>query len=85
MKVAGRVIQNRNITLNTPEDFEATYKGHIISITTDHGFVDPEYDRLKRFNIDVYELNTGSYAVETWKDFHTIRDAIIYSLEGAQL
>lgn len=85
MKVAGKIIQNRNIRENTPDDFEATYKGHVISISTDHGFGEPEYGHLKRFNIDVYVLNTGSYAVETWKDFHTIKDAIRYALEGACL
>lgn len=85
MKVGGRIIQNRNITQKTPDDFEATYKGHIISISTDHGFGEPEYDHLKRFNIDVYELNTGMFAVETWGDFHTIKDAIRYALEGACL
>ena len=85
MKVAGRVIQNRNIILNTPEDFEAKYKGHMILITTDHVFGEPDFGHLKRFSIDVYELNTGTYAVQTWLDKHTLRDAIIYALEGAQL
>lgn len=85
MKIAGRVIQNRNIQVNTPEHFEATYKGLQIVITTDHGFGDPEYPYLKRYSMDAYGIENGIYDVQTWKDLHSMEDAIRETLEGACL
>lgn len=82
MKVAGCIFQKKFIEENTENEFIATYKGHRFVITTDHGFGEPKYKHLKRFNIDVYGVEYGIGAVCTWKDFHSIRDAIIYALKG---
>ena len=56
MKISTLVIQNRNISVNTENDFVATYKGKEIIISTNHGFVKPKYDHLKRYNIDVIDI-----------------------------
>jgi hypothetical protein len=65
--------------------FNANYKGKRIYISTDHGFGKPQYDHLKRFLIDVVDIKTGMYDVQSYQDCHTIRDAIIYALKGAML
>jgi hypothetical protein len=44
-----------------------------------------DYDHLKRFLIDVVDIKTGMYDVQTYQDLHTVRDAIIYALKGAML
>lgn len=62
MKIGQLVIQERNIITNTEEQFDATYKGKEIHITTDHGFGIPKYDHLKRYCIDVIDKN-GMYDV----------------------
>ena len=85
MRIGLAVIQNRNIIESTKDNFEATYKGKRIIISTNHGFGKPKYDHLERFNIDVIDIKTGMYDVETYEDFHEIRDAIRYALEGAML
>lgn len=79
------IIQDRNIKTKTENDFEATYKGKRIYISTNHGFGKPKYDHLKRFNIDVIDIKTGMYDVQSYQDFHTINDAIIYAVKGACL
>mgnify|MGYP001594695836 CR=1 FL=1 len=83
MKVSEAVIQNRNISVNTENDFNATYKGREINITTSHGYGKPEYNHLKRYDITVTFL--GSYEVNTWQDLHSMKDAIRYALKGACL
>lgn len=85
MKVSGCIIQNRTIIDNTENLFNANYKGKRIYITTDHGFGKPEYEHLKRFLIEVLDIKTLMYDVQTYQDCHTIRDAIIYALKGAML
>lgn len=85
MRIGLAVIQNRNIVESTKDNFEATYKGKKIIISTDHGFGKPKHDHLERFNIDVIDIKTGIYDVETYEDFHEIRDAIRYALKGAML
>lgn len=85
MKIGQAVIQDRNIIESSEDNFEATYKGKRIIISTNHGFGIPKYDHLERFNIDVIDIKTGMYDVETYEDFHEIRDAIRYALEGAML
>lgn len=85
MRIGLAVIQNRNIIESTKDNFEATYKGKRIIISTNHGFGKPKYDHLERFNIDVIDIKTGMYDVETYEDFHEIRDAIRYALKGAML
>lgn len=85
MKISGKVIQNRNIRQHTEEVFDASYKGREIYITSDHGHGPPEYDYLTRYDITVRAFESGMYDVYTYADFHTMRDAIRYALEGAML
>ena len=85
MKVAGCIIQERNIEVNKEELFVAKYKGKSIYITTDCDFGKPQYEHLKRCLVDVIDIKTGMYDVQSYGDFHTIRDAIIYALKGACL
>ncbi len=85
MKISGAVIQERNISVNTPDLFEATYKGRQIYITTDHGHGQPEWDHLKRYDITVIDLASGMYDVFSYEDCHTMKDAIRYALKGACL
>ena len=85
MKVSECIIQERQIIDHTENLFNANYKGKRIYISTDHGFGKPQYDHLKRFLIDVVDIKTGMYDVQTYQDLHTVRDAIIYALKGAML
>lgn len=84
MKISGVVIQTRNIAQNDKDTFEATYKGCSIRVSSDHGFGEAKLEHLTRFNIDV-EGKDGDYLVETYEDFHNIRDAIRHALIGACL
>ena len=80
MKIAGRIIQNKNISHNSEKKFCATYKQHHIEISLhkmDKG-CNPEW------NCDIWHFNGGT-AVSTIVQRCTIRDAIIYSLDGALL
>ena len=83
MKISGAIIRDKFISENTPDKFNAIYKGREINITTDHGHGKPKYDHLKRYDITV-TLN-GSYEVNTYEDCHTMKDAIRYALKGACL
>lgn len=85
MKISGLIIQDRKIISNSDNIFDATYKGKHIYITTDHGFGNAKYSHLKRFLVDVKDIKTGMYDVESYQDLHTIRDAISYALKGAML
>ena len=85
MKISYVIIQNKNISVNTENDFVATYKGKEIIISTNHGFGKPKYGHLKRYNIDVIDIKTGIKDVESYEDFHTMKDAIRYALKGACL
>lgn len=85
MKVAGCVFQKKFIEENNENEFIATYKGKRFYISNDHGFGEPEYEHLTRFNIDVTDIATGWYDVTTWEDFHSIRDAIHYALKNSLL
>lgn len=84
MKIGGAVIQNRNIIEHSNNNFEATYKGKTIFITTKHGHGRPELKHLTRYDIDVVD-DSGAYDVQTWEDLHSIRDAILFALKGACL
>jgi GTP:adenosylcobinamide-phosphate guanylyltransferase len=85
MKVSEAIIQNRNISEHTKDNFYATYKGKSIEITTNHGHGDPEHDHLTRYDIVVIDLKTGMFDVNTWEDYHNIHDAIRCALQGACL
>jgi len=85
MKISGLVIQNKKITLCTETDFEATYKGKLICITTNHGHRKPKHDFLLCYDIVVIDIRTGLKDVNTYEDFHNIQDAIRCALQGACL
>jgi len=85
MKISGCIIQKRQILDNTPELFNANYKGKRIYISTDHGFGKPKYDHLKRYNIDVLDIKSDMYDVQTYEDHHTMEDAIRSALKGCCL
>jgi len=84
MKIAGAIIQERNIIVNTENEFEARYKGKRIYITANHGHGRPKEKHLTRYDIDVID-DCGMYDVQTYEDLHSMRDAIIYALKGASL
>lgn len=81
MKVAGRTIQERNITCNTEREFSARYKGCLIYCRDDGK---GRYGHLREYYIEVCAPD-GCYLVHDAKDLHSIRDAIIYALDGAKL
>lgn len=85
MKISEAIIQNRNIKVNTEDDFEAVYKGKQIIVSTNHGLGKPKYDHLRRYNIEVIDIKTGMRDVDTYEDCHTKHDAIRYALKGACL
>lgn len=85
MKIAGCIIQKKNIMEFSKEIFHATYKGKNIYISSNHGFGKAKYDHLTRFNIEVKDLKCDMLDVDAYEDFHTIQDAIRYALEGACL
>lgn len=85
MKISGAIIRDKFISENTPDNFNAIYKGREINITTDHGHGKPKYDHLKRYDITVIHLESGMYDVNTYEDLHTMQDAIRYALKGACL
>jgi hypothetical protein len=80
MKIGGRIIQEKNINVNTENAFSATYKQHFINVMLHKTFKgeNPEWD------IDVRHYN-GGIAASTIVKRCTIRDAIIYALDGALL
>lgn len=84
MKISGLIIQDRNISVNTEDEFRANYKGKSIYISTNHGFGKARYHHLKRFNIEVAD-KTGCLDVNTYQDFHEIKDAIRFALIEACL
>lgn len=85
MKISEAIIQEKNISVNTENDFDATYKGKRIIISTNHGFGKPKFDHLKRYNIDVIDIESGMIDVQNYEDCHTMKDAIRYALRGACL
>lgn len=85
MKIAvGTIIQERMIRENTKDTFDAVYKKYSIYITSDHGHGKPEYDHLTRYDITV-RGEDGGYLVDTYEDYHTMKDAIRDALQGAML
>ena len=63
MIISGAIIRDKFISENTPDKFNAIYKGREINITTDHGHGKPKYDHLKRYDITVIHLESGMYDV----------------------
>lgn len=80
MKVGGRIIQNKNISVKTNEKFSATYKRHYIKIWLHK----KEKGSNPEWNCYVWRFN-GGYAVQAIVKRCTIHDAIVYSLDGAVL
>lgn len=85
MKISEAVIQDRNISVNTENDFDAKYKGKSIIISTNHGFGKPKWEHLRRYNIDVKDIKSGIIDVQSYEDCHNMRDAIRLALIGACL
>jgi hypothetical protein len=85
MKIAGCIIQNRQILDNTLALFNANYKGKRIYISKDHNLGKPKYPQLSRFMIDVVDAKTGMHDVQTYQDFEHIDEAIVYALKEAML
>ena len=87
MIIANCIFQKRKIYINTKKEFDADYKGHNIRVTRDHGFGKAFDKNKKRFMIDVVDNKAKSFGiyVETYGDFESINDAIIYALHGAML
>ncbi len=80
MKIGGRIIQDKNISVKTEEKFSATYKKHYIEISLHR----KENGSNPEFNCDIWHFD-GTYAVQTIVQRCTIHDAIIYSLDRASL
>lgn len=85
MRIGEAIIQNRNIDINTKNEFYATYKGKKIHVSASHGFGEAKEYWLTRFNIDVIDIKSGMKDVETYEDCHDIREAIRCALKGACL
>ncbi|KIO75598.1 hypothetical protein TH53_19870 [Pedobacter lusitanus] len=84
MKIAGRIIQTRNITHNDEHTFSGYYKNHSIYVTDDHGHGKSKDIQLTRYHIEVTDPR-GCYACNSWEDLEDINAAIIYALDGAVL
>lgn len=80
MKIAGRLIQNKNISENTADKFSATYKKHYIEIEVH----EKKKGENPVFSVDVWHFN-GGYAVESFVQRCSMHDAITYALNGAML
>lgn len=78
MKIEGRIIQDKYISVNTEGEFSAVYKAHVINVKLHKKGHTNEYD------INVRHFN-GSIAANTYVNRCNIRDAIIYALEGSLL
>jgi len=80
MKIGGRIIQNKNISVSIDKKFSATYKKHYIEIEM--------HENSKKgnpiFSVDVWHFD-GSWAVEAFVERCNIHDAIIYALNASLL
>ena len=85
MKISGCVFQKRQILDSNLGLFNANYKGKRFYISTEHGFGKAVYPKDRRFLIDVVDIKTGMYDVQTYGDFEHIDEAIEYALKGACL
>lgn len=75
-----RIIQNKNISANTNEKFSATYKQHYIEVSIHK----KEQNSNPEWSCDVWHFN-GGFAVSTIVQRCTVKDAIMYALDGACL
>lgn len=75
-----RIIQDKNISINTSDKFSATYKKHYVEISLHK----KEKGSNPEWNCDVWHFN-GGFAVQTIVQRCNIRDAIVYALDGACL
>lgn len=85
MKIAGCIIQNRNIIESNQHTFHAIYKGKSIYVSSKHGFGKARYGHLTRFYILVIDVKTEICDVDMYEDCHDIREAIRVALKGACL
>lgn len=81
MKIAGHIIQNKNIERNSELEFVAKYKGYKIKISSNPEFGEPKFDHLTRFRIEIRAIHGENLEVDLYDDWHTIRDAIRVALK----
>lgn len=81
MKIGGRIIQDSNIESNTEFIFQATYKKHYINVSL---IKSGGRNSNNEYDIDVRHFD-GGFAVMAIITRCSIRDAIIYALDGAML
>ncbi len=81
MKVGGRIIQNKNILVNTEIMFIGKYKKHRIEVLKRVSF---KTDENPEWSIDVYGFD-GSVSVQDIVQRCCIHDAIVFALDGALL
>lgn len=67
------------------EDFHGEINNNNIYVSTTHGHGKPDNEDLKRFDINVAHIESGLYSVQTYGEFETIEEAIIYAIKEAML
>ncbi|WP_380866434.1 hypothetical protein [Sphingobacterium corticis] len=85
MKIGNRIIQNRMIEVNTPDHFEAKYKGLHIYVSSDHGYGKSADPCLTRYWMEIWNWENGICDCQTWEDCRDIKEAIYKAIEGACL
>jgi len=85
MKIGKRIIQNRNINVNTKNTFDAHYKGLHIYVSDDHGHGVAKGIGLTRYWMEVWNWENGICDCQTWEDCKDIKEAIYKAFEGACL
>lgn len=85
MRISGCVFQQRNIIINSEEQFRAKYKGKEINISMFHNLGEAKFNHLTRFRLIVLDIKSGITNVDTYEDCHNIRDAIRCALKGVEL
>lgn len=78
MKIGGRIIQNKNISVSTETDFSAKYKNHYIEIHQ----TKKEKGENPVFSVEIWHSGRG-WAVSSEIQRCLIYDAIIWGLNGA--
>lgn len=85
MQIENARIRNNKIQVNTSDHFEATYKNREIYINTDHGFGEASHPDLKRFFIEVWEIESGMHDYDGYIDLPNMYEAIKEALTGSCL
>lgn len=82
--IANKHILNSKIKCNDGVTFEATYRGCLIYVSSDHGFGEPILPQLTRYYMSITGKD-GGYLVDTWEDLFTINQAILRAIKYAGL